>query len=330
MQIATDAVGVMVGQRGRRSRGHFQHDADAHSTFWRKGYELLAALPEKPQAQSRAGARRRDDPDARAARRAKIFMRQHASAVYAALTKNQTQFVRADVLAYEAANARSRPRADARAGRCRRARRCRAEKDGIEVDQGIFFAHILARPDTGTHFCHAMLLPRAEVARAARRIHSATARSIFGTAAVDAAGQGRDRDHAQSALPQCRGRRRRLQQTEIAVDLAILDPMSEICVLRGDMVDNPKYAGKRVFSTGINLTHLYHGKIPYLWYVTREMGFVNKMLRGARAARHRARTRSTAARSRSRGSPASRTSRSAAAASICSRWITWWRRATPT
>ena len=43
-----------------------------------------------------------------------------------------------------------------------------SEKDGIEVDQGIFFAHILARPDTGAHFCHAMLLPRPEVARAAR------------------------------------------------------------------------------------------------------------------------------------------------------------------
>jgi thioesterase DpgC len=35
-----------------------------------------------------------------------------------------------------------------------------------------------------------------------------------------------------------------------------------------------------VFSTGINLTHLYQGKIPYLWYVKREMGFVNKLFRG--------------------------------------------------
>jgi len=71
-----------------------------------------------------------------------------------------------------------------------------------------------------------------------------------------------------------------LQQTEIAVDLAVLDPKSELCVLRGDTVDNPKYAGKRVFSTGINLTHIYYGKISYMWYVTREMGFVNKMMRG--------------------------------------------------
>jgi thioesterase DpgC len=35
-----------------------------------------------------------------------------------------------------------------------------------------------------------------------------------------------------------------------------------------------------VFSAGINLTHLYRGKIPYLWYIRRDMGAVNKMLRG--------------------------------------------------
>ena len=62
--------------------------------------------------------------------------------------------------------------------------------------------------------------------------------------------------------------------------MAILDPMSEICVLRGDVVDHPKYDGRKIFSAGINLTHLYRGKIPYLWYIRRDMGVVNKMLRG--------------------------------------------------
>jgi thioesterase DpgC len=36
-----------------------------------------------------------------------------------------------------------------------------------------------------------------------------------------------------------------------------------------------------VFSAGINLTHLYHGKISFLFYITRELGFVSKMYRGA-------------------------------------------------
>jgi (3,5-dihydroxyphenyl)acetyl-CoA 1,2-dioxygenase len=59
-----------------------------------------------------------------------------------------------------------------------------------------------------------------------------------------------------------------------------MDPVSEICVLRGGVVDHPKYNGRKVFSAGINLTHLYRGKIPYLWYIRRDMGVVNKMLRG--------------------------------------------------
>jgi thioesterase DpgC len=35
-----------------------------------------------------------------------------------------------------------------------------------------------------------------------------------------------------------------------------------------------------VFGAGINLTHLYHGRIPYLWYLQRDLGFVNKLYRG--------------------------------------------------
>ncbi len=71
-----------------------------------------------------------------------------------------------------------------------------------------------------------------------------------------------------------------LGDTEAATDIAILDPLSEICVLRGGVVDHPKYKGRKIFSSGINLTHIYRGKIPYLWYIRRDMGVVNKMFRG--------------------------------------------------
>ena len=67
---------------------------------------------------------------------------------------------------------------------------------------------------------------------------------------------------------------------EIGVDVATLDPGTEIAVLRGQPVEHAKYAGRRIFGAGINLTHLYHGKIPYLWYLQRELGFVHKYLRG--------------------------------------------------
>jgi thioesterase DpgC len=71
-----------------------------------------------------------------------------------------------------------------------------------------------------------------------------------------------------------------LDGMEIAVDLALLDPKTEVCVLRGAPVEHPKYAGRRVFGAGINLTHLYQGKIRFLWYLLRDLGFVNKLYRG--------------------------------------------------
>ena len=46
------------------------------------------------------------------------------------------------------------------------------------------------------------------------------------------------------------------------------------------MVTNPKYAGRRLFGAGINLTHLYQGKIRYLWFILRDLGLVNKLYRG--------------------------------------------------
>ncbi len=51
-------------------------------------------------------------------------------------------------------------------------------------------------------------------------------------------------------------------------------------MLRGDVVPEGKYAGRRVYNAGINLTHLYYGKIPFLWFLVRDLGFVNKMYRG--------------------------------------------------
>jgi|tagenome__1003787_1003787.scaffolds.fasta_scaffold20986623_8 thioesterase DpgC len=275
MQVVTDAATSWTATRPALT-GEFQRDAEAHSTFWRKGYEGLDALPEKSKRTSEHA--RAAETILRVGRETReAFMLRHAEAVYAALTKSQTNFVRADVLAYAAAEllpglVPTRQQVYAQG------EKMQSQKDGIEVDQGIFFAHILARPDTGTHFCHAMLLPRAE--SLARRDEFNTRGAVdLGTAAVMRQGKA-----ATVTLHNPRYLNAEdeatLQQTEICVDLAILDAKSELCALRGDTVEHPKYAGKRVFCTGINLTHIYYGKISYLWYVTREMGFVNKMMRG--------------------------------------------------
>jgi thioesterase DpgC len=51
-------------------------------------------------------------------------------------------------------------------------------------------------------------------------------------------------------------------------------------VLRGAEVEHPTYAGRKLFGAGINLTHLYQGKIRFLWYLLRDLGLVNKLYRG--------------------------------------------------
>jgi len=71
-----------------------------------------------------------------------------------------------------------------------------------------------------------------------------------------------------------------LDLNEIAVDLAILHPETEIAVIRGGVLEHPKYRGRRAFGSGINLTHLYRGQIPFVWFLQRDLGFVHKLLRG--------------------------------------------------
>jgi thioesterase DpgC len=57
-------------------------------------------------------------------------------------------------------------------------------------------------------------------------------------------------------------------------------------VLRGGVVTHTKHAGRPLFGAGINLTHLYEGKIRYLWYLIRDLGFVNKLYRGLASETH--------------------------------------------
>ena len=53
------------------------------------------------------------------------------------------------------------------------------------------------------------------------------------------------------------------------------------------MVDHPRYPGRRIFGAGINLTHLYRGRIAFLFYIVRDLGYVNKIYRGLSAPEHR-------------------------------------------
>ena len=152
------------------------------------------------------------------------------------------------------------------------------DKDGAEIDQGLFLSHVLAHPACGAHLCHAMLLPRPEAHDAAVDLPR-TAGLISNGATVERRGK--------AAFVTMRNPRflnaedeATLDGLEIAIDVATLDPATDIAVLRGDIVEHSKYRGRRLFSAGINLTHLYHGRISYVWYIRRDMGLVNKLFRG--------------------------------------------------
>jgi thioesterase DpgC len=274
MQMVTDTATSWAGTRPEVT-GHFQRDADAHSEFWRHGYALLAALPEKPK---RTPEQARDaDAILRAGRESReAFLMRHAEAVYRALTKDQTKFVRAEPLVYAAAEliAGLTP---TRAQVAVQAEKMQRDKDGIEVDQGIFFAHVLAHPGAGKHLCHAMLLPKEDSAARLPELQAKGALDL-GTTRIARIGKA-TAVYLHNPRYLNAEDETTINATETAVDLATLDS-SELALLRGGTVEHPKYAGKRVFSTGINLTHIYHGKISYLWYVTREMGLKNKMMCG--------------------------------------------------
>lgn len=197
--------------------------------------------------------------------------------LYDVITFDRTQYVRVDELCRRAAELRpgllpSPEELEAEAALPQR------HKKGLEKKQGAFLAEVLADPLAGLHLCHAMLLPRAESA--------AHLDDYARSGKLDLPGARLDRSGKASILTLRNARflnaedETTLAGLETAIDVATLDPKTEICVLRGGEVEHPKYAGRRLFGAGINLTHLYQGKIRYLWFMLRDLGLVNKLYRG--------------------------------------------------
>ena len=254
----------------------FPGDCIRYSRFWQTSAQMLARFPAKPDRdaqQAEAAAQiLRVARDTRSA-----FLRAHAGSVYEKLTRNRSRFVRVEQLIYEAAAlvpglTPTQTQVDAESARMQR------DKDGVEIDQGIFVAAILADAVNGIHLGHAMLLPRNE---SLERLSEFDRNGRLDLGAAEIVRRG-------SAVHLIQKNPRHLNAeddstidaAEIAADIAILDGQSQIGVLRGDPVQGGKYDGRRMLGSGINLTHLYYGKIPYIWYLQRDLGIVNKFFRG--------------------------------------------------
>jgi thioesterase DpgC len=273
--IGTDAVTAWLAA-APRDAGDFAGDCTRYSRFWESSTALLARLPAKPARDAQqAEAAEQIKQIAREARTR--FLRAHVEAVYDRLTHNRSRFIRVEQLVYDAAVlvpglTPTRAQVEAESACLQR------DKEGLEIDHGIFVSATLANPGTGRHLCHAMLLPHAGTAGQLAELER-KGRVDLGAAEVFRKGRashviGKNARHlnAEDATT--------LDAAEIVVDLAILDPHTQIGVLRGDYVQGGKYQGKRVLGSGINLTHLYYGKVPFIWYLQRDLGIVNKLYRG--------------------------------------------------
>jgi (3,5-dihydroxyphenyl)acetyl-CoA 1,2-dioxygenase len=254
----------------------FATDCRTFSNFWQKTSRLLARLPQP--AERRDGEREAARVIQDTARRTRVrFLRRHVEAVYDALTGNRSQFRRIEELVGLAA--RQVP------GLVPAPDQIEAERDllqrdktGLEIDQGLFLSAVLASERAGRHLCHAMLLPRQDAVAHLEKFARDDAVELPGAAIAR---------HGKAAIVTLRNPRflnaedqTTLDGTETCIDLALLDDRIEVAVLRGAVVEHPKYQGRRVFGAGINLTHLYHGRIPFIWYLQRDLGWVNKLYRG--------------------------------------------------
>jgi (3,5-dihydroxyphenyl)acetyl-CoA 1,2-dioxygenase len=256
--------------------GSFQAAAGALGVFLARGQALARRLPGPA----------RGSPDEQAARQAITgvmndardgFLRSHAADLYDVLTGRCTRPLRVEELVYEAAAAvpgLAPTRAEMEAERGRML----ADKEGIEFAQGLLVGHVLALPRAGRHLVGAMLRPVPEAFEHLGQLRA--------TGAVDLGPVRITRRGPAGVLEITNPRHLNAEDdltlglTECAVDLILLDPDIEVGVIRGGVVEHPRYPGVRVFGSGINLTRLYHGRIDFLFYLVRDLGYVNKIYRG--------------------------------------------------
>ena len=267
----------------RPTREKMKADTSKAQGIYRAGTRLLGLWPSKLKRDA-AQARAADMVKSmlRAARNA--FAHTYVELIFSRVTNGYRRFIRAEDLVYEVG--------ELCPGLCPTRREVEtesemalAEKDGVEIAQSDFLSHVFSNRLAGLYLIHSMLQPLPQSQELLEKFRR-DGRLSLGTAQVERRGplgcvfysnlRYLNAEDDTTLLP-----------LEIATDLVLLDSRVEVGLLRGSLVDHPKYQGRRVFSAGLNLTHLYHGKISMMFYLTRELGFVNKVYRGlAEAAFH--------------------------------------------
>jgi enoyl-CoA hydratase/carnithine racemase len=260
----------------RPTRQTLAADGRKAQAVYRASEALLSAWPIKPK---------RDAAQAKGAwivlgvlRQARnAFAHTYAPLIYDRLTDGRTRFLRVEDLVYRVAEAYPGLCATRKAVEIE-LQLMHAEKDGVEISQGDFLSHVFAHKPSGLHVLHAMLRPLPQSLELLAKFRRDGYLDL-GTARVEGRGavgtvcfhnlRYLNAEDDGTVLP-----------LETATDLVLLDREIQVGVLRGSPVEHPKYRGRRIFSAGLNLTHVYHGKLSLMFYFTRDLGFVNKLQRG--------------------------------------------------
>jgi thioesterase DpgC len=268
-----------------RLEGRLDADAEATTAFLARGAGRLEGLPPRPDRdeaqQSAASMILATLNDAR-----ERFLRAHAAEVYETLTDGLSRALRVEELLERVAERYPGLVPTAAAVAAEREHML-AGQDGAQIAQGLLLAHVLSIPRSGAHLIWAMQRPTRE---ALERLEDFRASGTLDLGKVRVRREGRA-----GVLELCNPRHLNAEDdstippTEIAVDLLLLDPDVEVAVFRGSVVDHPRHAGRRIFGSGINLTHLYRGQIAFLFFVVRDLGYVNKIYRGLTGPEHRPR-----------------------------------------
>jgi thioesterase DpgC len=248
-----------------------------------RGY--IAAIEERVALHGPVGER---NPDARknvaallreAGNVRDAFFARHATEMYAILTANRSKHLRVAELVYNAAEKFPGLLPPRRQIDQERALQRQSMKEGREIDQGLFLSHVLADEACGNHLIHAMLRPKKEALEKLAEFKRAGFVDL-GAATVRRKGFVGEVNLTNSKFLNAEDDVS-IAALETAADLVLLDDQIKVGVLRGGKVDHPKYRGKNVFNSGINLTHLYYGRISLVEFLMeRELGLVNKMYRG--------------------------------------------------
>lgn len=247
------------------------------------GFERAARLlPPFPEPGPRPGGPSPATERALEAGRARrtAFLDRHAEELYDRLTRGRTLRPRLAPLVEEAALAVPGLVPTPAQLRAERAVPV-AQRLGYEIDVGVLLRGLLRCPAAGRHLMDSMLRPTGRALGLLGRFRATGVVRMDSTLLERRAGVAR--------ITMCAGDRlnaedeQQVDDMETAVDLALLDERCEIGLIRGGEMTHPRYAGRRVFSAGINLKRLHAGEITLVGFLLRrELGYLRKLLLGLR------------------------------------------------